>query len=130
MIAPVVSFAALAEVRVTVLSLLNLPRQGFPATCPIEHCVFAAFCYLPQKCFVIRQAIRQRTVNHQDLISLESNGMRGKPCSFKLSINMPHFCGRSAETRETARIYFKLDKQTWRRKKQWYTEDDFSKSTH
>ena len=25
---------------------------------------------------------------------------------------------------------FKLDKQTWRRKKQWYTEDDFSKSTH
>ena len=25
---------------------------------------------------------------------------------------------------------FKLDKQTWRRKKQWYKEDDFSKSTH
>ena len=25
---------------------------------------------------------------------------------------------------------FKLDKQTWRRKKQWYTDDDFSKSTH
>ena len=25
---------------------------------------------------------------------------------------------------------FKLDKQTWRRKKQWYREDDFSKSTH
>ena len=25
---------------------------------------------------------------------------------------------------------FKLNKQTWRRKKQWYTEDDFSKSTH
>ena len=24
---------------------------------------------------------------------------------------------------------FKIDKQTWRRKKQWYTEDDFSKST-
>ena len=24
---------------------------------------------------------------------------------------------------------FKLDKQTWRRKKQWYTEDDFAKST-
>ena len=29
---------------------------------------------------------------------------------------MPHFCGRSAVTRETARIYFKLDKQTWREK--------------
>ena len=25
---------------------------------------------------------------------------------------------------------FKLDKQTWQRKKQWNTEDDFSKSTH
>ena len=25
---------------------------------------------------------------------------------------------------------FELDKQTWRRKKKWYTEDDFSKSTH
>ena len=26
--------------------------------------------------------------------------------------------------------YFKLDQQTWRRKEQWYTDDDFSKSTH
>ena len=26
--------------------------------------------------------------------------------------------------------YFKLDKQTWQRKKQWNTEDHFSKSTH
>ena len=25
---------------------------------------------------------------------------------------------------------FILDKQTWRRKKQWYTEDYFSKSAH
>ena len=25
---------------------------------------------------------------------------------------------------------FKLDKQTWQGKKQWYTEDNFSKSTH
>jgi len=25
---------------------------------------------------------------------------------------------------------FKLDKQTWRRKKEWYTEDNFSKSAH
>ena len=24
---------------------------------------------------------------------------------------------------------FKLGKQTWRRKKQWYTDDNFSKST-
>ena len=31
-------FAAFAEVQVTVLSVLNLPRQGFPATCPIGHC--------------------------------------------------------------------------------------------
>ena len=34
----------------------------------------------------------------------------------------------SGNSREGAS--FKLDKQTWRRKKQWYTEDDFSKSTH
>ena len=34
----------------------------------------------------------------------------------------------SCNSREGAS--FKLDKQTWRRKKQWYTEDDFSKSTH
>ena len=25
---------------------------------------------------------------------------------------------------------FKSDKQTWRRKRQWYTEDDYSKSAH
>ena len=31
-------FAAFAEVQVTVLSVLNLPRQGFPVTCPIGHC--------------------------------------------------------------------------------------------
>ena len=48
-------FAAFAEVQVTVLSVLNLPRQGFPATCPLGHsCVcsprlFASeiFCDLP-----------------------------------------------------------------------------------
>ena len=27
-------------------------------------------------------------------------------------------------------VCFKLDKQTWWQRKQWYTEDDFSKSTH
>ena len=31
-------FAAFAEVQVAVLSVLNLPRQGFPATCPVGHC--------------------------------------------------------------------------------------------
>ena len=31
-------FVALAEVQVAVLSVLNLPRQGFLATCRIEHC--------------------------------------------------------------------------------------------
>ena len=48
-------FAAFAEVQVIVLSVLNLPRQGFPATCPVEHCcvcnprLFALeiFCDLP-----------------------------------------------------------------------------------
>ena len=48
-------FAAFAEVQVTVLSVLNLPRQGFSTTCPIGHCcvcsprLFASeiFCDLP-----------------------------------------------------------------------------------
>ena len=48
-------FAAFAEVQVTVLSVLNLPRQGFPATCLVGHCcvcnpwLFASeiFCDLP-----------------------------------------------------------------------------------
>ena len=31
-------FVALAEVQVAVLSVLNLPRQGFLATCRIGHC--------------------------------------------------------------------------------------------
>ena len=31
-------FAAVAEVQVTFLSVLNLPRQGFPGTYPIGHC--------------------------------------------------------------------------------------------
>ena len=30
----------------------------------------------------------------------------------------------------SSRACFKLDKQTWRRKRQWCTEDDFTKSTH
>ena len=30
-------FTALVKVQVTVLSVLNLPRQGIPATCPIGH---------------------------------------------------------------------------------------------
>ena len=34
----VVFFAAFAEVQVAVLLVLNLPRQGFSATCPIGHC--------------------------------------------------------------------------------------------
>ena len=31
-------FVALAEIQVAVLSVLNLPRQGFLATCRIGHC--------------------------------------------------------------------------------------------
>ena len=49
-------FAAFTEFQATVLSVLNLPWQGFPATCPIGHCyvcsparLFASeiFCDLP-----------------------------------------------------------------------------------
>ena len=34
----VLFFAALAEVQVAVVSVLNLPRHGFPASCRIGHC--------------------------------------------------------------------------------------------
>ena len=34
----VVFFAAFAEAQVAVLVVLNLPRQGFSATCPIGRC--------------------------------------------------------------------------------------------
>ena len=51
-------FAALAEVQVTFLSVLNLPRQELPLV-QLVTVVFAARCYLPQKYF----AIRQRTIN-------------------------------------------------------------------
>ena len=51
-------FAALAEVLITVLSVLNLPRQGLPLV-QLSTVVFAGRCFLPQKYF----AIRQRTIN-------------------------------------------------------------------
>ena len=51
-------FAALAEVQVTVLSVLNLPQQGHPLV-QLGTVVFAARCYLPQKYF----AIGKRTIN-------------------------------------------------------------------
>ena len=38
------------------------------------------------------------------------------------------FAAVSSNSRDGA--CFKLDKQTWRRKTQWYREDNFSKSTH
>ena len=47
-------FAALAEVQVTFLSVLNLPRQGLPLV-QLGTVVFAARGYLPQKYFAIRQ---------------------------------------------------------------------------
>ena len=40
---------------------------------------------------------------------------------FRLSTVLRAVSGNSREGAS-----FKLDKQTWRRKKQWYTEDDFS----
>ena len=60
----VVFLAALAEVQVAVLSVLNLQRQGFLATCRIGHC-----CVLQPAVICLRDtlrfatAIRQHTVN-------------------------------------------------------------------
>ena len=44
-------FVALVEVQVTFLSVLNLPRQGFLATCRIGQ--ITARCYLPHKYFAM-----------------------------------------------------------------------------
>ena len=44
---------------------------------------------------------------------------------FRLSTVLRAVSGNSREGAS-----FKLDQQTWRRKQQWYTEDDFSKSIH
>ena len=44
---------------------------------------------------------------------------------FRLSTVLRAVSGNSREGAS-----FKLDKQTWQRKQQWYTEDDFSKSIH
>ena len=52
-------FAAIAEVQVTVLSVLNLPRQGLPLV-QLGTVVLAARCFLPQKYFAIRQRTRNR----------------------------------------------------------------------
>ena len=51
-------FAAFAEVQVTVLSVLNLLRQGLPLV-QLGTVVLPVRCYLPHKYF----AIRQRTIN-------------------------------------------------------------------
>ena len=55
---------ALAEVQVAVLSVLNLPRQGFLGTCRIGHCFVlqpAVICLTNTLRFA--KAIRQHTVN-------------------------------------------------------------------
>ena len=58
-------FVALGEVQVAVFSVLNLPRQGFLATCRIEYCCVCSPLLFAQKYFTIRQAIRRRTVNRR-----------------------------------------------------------------
>ena len=55
-------FAALA-VQVTLLSVLNLPRQGLPLV-QLGTVAFAARCFLPQKYFAIRQCTINRKLNH------------------------------------------------------------------
>ena len=58
-------FVALAEVQVAVLSVLNLPRQGFLATCRIGHCCVCSPLLFAAEILAIRHVIRQRTVNRR-----------------------------------------------------------------
>ena len=63
--AHILFFVALAEVQVAVLSVLNLPRQGFLATCRIGHCCVCSPLLFAAEILAIRHAIRQRTVNRR-----------------------------------------------------------------
>ena len=47
-----------------------------------------------------------------------------------IALRWPNTVLRAVSGNSSDGACFKLNKQTWRRKKQWYTDDNFSKSTH
>ena len=55
---------ALAEVQVAVLSVLNLPRQGFLATCRIGHC-----CVLQPAVICLTDTLRFAKANRQHKVN-------------------------------------------------------------
>ena len=51
-------------------------------------------------------------------------------CTYCTSLKVAKHSFAAVSSNSRDAVCFKLDKHIWRQKKQWYTEDDFSKSTH
>ena len=66
-------FAAFAEVQVTVLSVLNLPRQGFPATCPIGHCCVCSPLLFASEILCDSPTYNKQRMNKKSLALLPGN---------------------------------------------------------
>ena len=66
-------FAALAEVQVTVLSLLKLPRQGFPATCPTGHCCVCSPLLFASEILCDSPTYNKQRMNKKSLALLPGN---------------------------------------------------------
>ena len=63
-------FAALAEVQVTILLVLNLPRQGLPSTCPIGHCCVCSPLFFVSEILFDSQAYNKQRMNKKSLAVL------------------------------------------------------------
>ena len=67
------SSSSLAEVKVTVLSLLNLPRQGFPATCPTGHCCVCSPLLFASEILCDSPTYNKQRMNKKSLAVLPGN---------------------------------------------------------
>ena len=80
----VLLFAAFAEVQVTVLSVLNLPRQGFPATCPIGHCCVCSPLLFASEILCDSPAYNKQRMNKKSLAVLPGNPKCTMTCIWRL----------------------------------------------
>ena len=67
------SSSSLAEVKVTVLSLLNLSRQGFPATCPTGHCCVCSPLLFASEILCDSPTYNKQRMNKKSLALLPGN---------------------------------------------------------
>ena len=76
-------FAALAEVQVTVLSVLNLPRQGLPLV-QLGTVVFAARCFFASEILCDSPAYLKQRMNKKSLAVLPGNPKCTMTCIWRL----------------------------------------------